>query len=164
MPEVIKQNALYIGIGVFVLILVVFGVVLMMQGGSDDEEVDAAPFDDEQVVEEIEYVDDSVEVNLEFINAGREIELEVDNVPEATDVIEIELSYQTETKGFQGVIAEIDVEEGATTATTEKPITLGTCSSGTCIYHQVIDEIQVNLKFEGDYGERLYQNIFPFES
>ena len=39
----------------------------------------------------------------------------------------------------------------------EKQLTLGTCSSGTCVYHKVEGKIQLTLKFSGDYGQKLYE-------
>ncbi|PIV71225.1 hypothetical protein COW57_00670, partial [Candidatus Roizmanbacteria bacterium CG17_big_fil_post_rev_8_21_14_2_50_39_7] len=105
------------------------------------EEVDAIPT-----------VDSSTVVTLKSLQGNKEILLEGKGVPSGTSSIDYELSYDTQGQGKQGVIGTISDITGNTF---EKQMTLGTCSSGRCVYHEVIGSIQVTLKFTGDYGERI---------
>jgi len=41
-----------------------------------------------------------------------------------------------------------------------KKITLGTCSSGKCVYHEVVGKIKVSLKFTGSYGEKIFEKEY----
>jgi hypothetical protein len=41
-----------------------------------------------------------------------------------------------------------------------RKIVLGTCSSGTCRYHNILGPIKLNLKFTGSYGEKIYEKEF----
>jgi len=101
-------------------------------------------------------VDASVKVELSSEN-GREAVLAVSGIPEGTESIDYELSYEEKTKGLQGVIGVMQVS-GKNEA--EKKITLGTCSSGRCVYHDVTGKIKVSLKFSGSYGEKIFEKEY----
>lgn len=103
-------------------------------------------------------IDSSVKINLTQISNGKEVILSIRNMPSNTNSIDYELSYQTVKQGLQGVIGTINLEDSQVDY--EKKITLGTCSSGTCVYHQVIGKIKLNLKFNGDYGEKFYEKEY----
>ena len=100
-------------------------------------------------------VDSSVKVDLKAVSAGKEVLLTVGAIPAGTTSIDYELSYNTEAQGLQGVIGTMTVDGGKKEV--EKQLTLGTCSSGTCVYHKVEGKIQLTLKFSGDYGQKLYE-------
>lgn len=105
------------------------------------EEVDAIPT-----------VDSSTIVALKSLQGNREIVLEGKGIPNGTSSMDYELSYDTKDQGKQGVIGTISTINGGSF---EKQMTLGTCSSGRCVYHEVIGSIQVTLKFTGEYGEKI---------
>ncbi len=102
-------------------------------------------------------IDSSVFVSLEKLKAKGEVVLKIKNIPKGTSSVEYEISYQTKGQGFQGVIGTIKVDNQTEY---EKEITLGTCSSGHCVYHQVIGSLKLTLRFSGDYGERLFEKSF----
>ena len=104
--------------------------------------------------EVIPTVDSSVEVTLESALGNKEVTLSINNIPKNTKTIDYELSYQTEKQGLQGVIGTIKLDNEKSY---QKKLTLGTCSSGTCVYHTVIGKIKLNLRFTGDYGERVFE-------
>ncbi|MCX6732529.1 MAG: hypothetical protein NTV98_03230 [Candidatus Roizmanbacteria bacterium] len=79
------------------------------------------------------------------------------SVPNGTTSVDYELSYDTKGQGKQGVIGTISSISGNSF---EKQMTLGTCSSGRCVYHEVIGAIQVTLKFTGEYGEKVLSKEF----
>ena len=82
--------------------------------------------------------------------------LKVGNIPKNTQSIDYELSYQTAQQGLQGVIGTVTSEKD----NFEKKLTLGTCSSGTCVYHQVVGKIKLTLKFTGEYGEKIFEKEY----
>jgi len=102
-------------------------------------------------------IDSSVKVDLQSVSGGKDVTLSINNIPSGTDSVDYELSYQTAQQGIQGVIGTIDVFNQSDY---EKKITLGTCSSGTCVYHQVVGKIKLTLKFTGDYGEKLFEKEY----
>lgn len=102
-------------------------------------------------------IDSSVRVNLTAVLGKKDIKLKIEEIPTGTQSIEYELSYQTKSKGLQGIIGTITVNEEKKY---EKNLTLGTCSSGTCVYHEVTGAIKLNLKFNGEYGERMFVKEF----
>ena len=136
-------------IGVTVLVLLAVGFLLINRKSSNKEGSDLEPTE-----EILPTVDSSVKVTLEGVSGNREVLLAVEGVPSGTESVDYELSYQTASQGLQGVIGTI-MTQGKSSF--EKKLTLGTCSSGTCVYHQVVGKIKLTLKFTGDYGEKLFE-------
>jgi hypothetical protein len=101
-------------------------------------------------------VDASVNVELVPFNSNKEIKLSVANIPKGTKEIEYVVTYETKDGALQGVNSTVKIEG----ASFERKITLGTCSSGTCVYHQVKDKIKLELLFRGNYGERYFSKDY----
>lgn len=102
-------------------------------------------------------IDNSVMVNLTNSLPGKEVLLTIENIPTGTEIIEYELSYQTAEQGLQGVLGSIKLNNDKRY---EKRLVLGTCSSGVCVYHKVVEKIKLSLKFIGDYGERIFDEEY----
>ena len=134
-------------IGALILLGVGIGIFISRQ---EPKKIDQVQKKEE--VDAIPTVDSSTVVTLKSLQGNKEILLEGKGVPSGTSSIDYELSYDTQGQGKQGVIGTISDITGNTF---EKQMTLGTCSSGRCVYHEVIGSIQVTLKFTGDYGERI---------
>lgn len=140
-------------VGAVLALLLVVGFFLLRGRGSQNDVSEEI-----QVEDAIPTVDASVKVTLEATdNANREVILSASSIPAGTTSVDYELAYQTASQGLQGVIGTIASIEGRGF---EKTLTLGTCSSGACVYHQVVGKIKVTLKFNGDYGERLFEKEF----
>ena len=103
-------------------------------------------------------VDSSVKVSLNPRNSNKEVTLELEGITQNTTTVEYALSYMTQSQGLQGLIGTINLDDGESTY--EKELTLGTCSSGTCVYHQVVGSIKVELKFTGSYGDKVLSKEF----
>lgn len=142
-----------IAVGIVVLLVLVGGFLLISGSKSKQKTSNSVTPTDTA----ISSVDSSVKVNVEGTNQNREVNLSVSAIPAGTTTIDYELSYNTESQGLQGVIGTITLT-GENTA--EKKLTLGTCSSGTCVYHKVVGKIQLTLKFNGNYGQKLYENEY----
>ena len=102
-------------------------------------------------------VDASTVVTLSALPGNKEIILKSASIPTGTTAVDYELSYDTKAQGKQGVIGTVSEINGRNF---EKQMTLGTCSSGRCVYHEVVGSIQVTLKFTGDYGEKVLSKEF----
>jgi len=141
----------YIG-GLIVLVLLVVGIFIFNRKQVNKQTTgDVSPTD--QIIPTI---DSSVKVSLTSQTGNKEILLKVSNMPKNTQSVDYELSYQTAQQGLQGVIGTITNEGDSF----EKTLTLGTCSSGTCVYHQVVGKIKLTLKFTGDYGEKIFEKEY----
>lgn len=103
-------------------------------------------------------VDASVKVQLTSGVGKKDAELKVDAVPPGTQTVEYELSYQEKQKGLQGVLGTVTLEENQTEF--NKQITLGTCSSGRCVYHEVVGKVKATLKFSGSYGDKIFEKEY----
>ncbi len=97
-------------------------------------------------------VDSSVKISLTPLTGRKEVMLSIKNMPKSTNSLEYILSYETVEGGLQGVNSTAEIIG----SDFEKKITLGTCSSGTCVYHNIKDKIKVELVFKGDSGDKYF--------
>lgn len=155
--EILKNKKL---IGVFIVIIISIvgfvGVQISSKGGRKQE----TETKKENVLPEgaeIPKVPKSVKVDIETVERGREILLSISGIPEGTEEIEYELSYLASGDLPKGVIGTIKVSGSQSV---ERQITLGTCSSGRCVYDEGVESISVSLKFNGDYGSKLFEKEF----
>ena len=143
-------------IGGVVLTILILGTVLISSRKPEvkkQEDEDLLPT---EVV--IPTVDKSVKVNLVSSSLGREVTLQIKGIPSGTESIDYEISYSTKEGGLQGVTSSIEIKKAENSI--ERTITLGTCSSGTCIYHEVTGKIRLNLRFTGDYGDKVFEKEY----
>ena len=97
-------------------------------------------------------IDSSVKISLTPLTGKKEVVLSIKNMPKNTNSLEYILSYETVEGGLQGVNSMAKI----TGSDFEKKITLGTCSSGTCVYHNIKDKIKVELVFKGNNGDKYF--------
>ncbi len=133
-------------------------VVRLRGGGSatQTESVTATP-SPEMV---IPTVGSQTTVTVTPANTRHAVIVDVEGIPAGTTSIDYSISYQTKQQGLQGIIGTISLDNGETSYQIKRD--LGTCSSGTCVYHDVVGKVTVQLKFTGDYGDKLYEKDFPF--
>jgi len=103
-------------------------------------------------------VDASVKVRLTSGVGKKDAELKVEEVPSGTQTVEYMLSYQEKQKGLQGVLGTVTL--GGNEKEFNKQITLGTCSSGRCVYHEVVGKVKATLKFSGTYGDKIFEKEY----
>ncbi len=144
----------YLIIGGVIILLLVVGYWLM--GGRKQKQIDKKEVFPTEMV--IPTVDTSVKIDLTRSINGKEVKLLIKEIPQGTKMIDYELAYNTAAQGLQGVLGTINLEKGETGY--EKEITLGTCSAGKCVYHQVVGKIKLSLKFSGDYGEKVFEKEY----
>ncbi|MCX6730858.1 MAG: hypothetical protein NTZ55_03345 [Candidatus Roizmanbacteria bacterium] len=147
-----KKNMILLVVGVLVLA----GIGLAIFFSQQKPKVVEQPQKKEEVGA-IPTVDASTTVTLTSLQGNKEIVLKSSSVPNGTTSVDYELSYDTKGQGKQGVIGTISSISGNSF---EKQMTLGTCSSGRCVYHEVVGAIQVTLKFTGEYGEKVLSKEF----
>lgn len=145
-----KQKYAIIAVVVLVVLtgLVVFG--MNRSSGKDAQGT-------EQVLETSETIPDvasSVEVSLTPQKGGKEVVIAVKNPPKGTSAIEYQITYNEKTKGPQGAIGEVDLDS------LKADVTLGTCSSGTCVYHDVDGNVDLLLTFDGSYGKQKFEKSY----
>ena len=147
-----KKIVMIVG-GVLLVLFVLAGWMLMNKKTAVSNN-NNQPASQEEVIPTI---DSSVKVDLTSLTGGHDVSLSVANIPSGTTSIDYELSYQTAQQGLQGVIGTITTDGKSTF---EKKLTLGTCSSGTCVYHQVVGKIKLTLKFSSDSGEKIFEKEY----
>lgn len=147
-----KKNMIWIVVGALVLI----GIGLAVFFSQQKPKVVGQPQKKEELGA-IPTVDASTAVSLSSLQGNKEIILKSAGIPNGTTSVDYELSYDTKAQGKQGVIGTVSNISGSDF---EKQMTLGTCSSGRCVYHEVVGAIQVTLKFTGEYGEKILSKEF----
>lgn len=143
----------YLIITITVIALLVIGYWLLGNRNKGNKQESKEPLPTEMV---IPTVDQSVRISLTDAGSGKEVLLSISNVPGETESVDYELSYNTAQQGLQGVIGTITGSEDSY----EKKLTLGTCSSGACVYHQVVGKIKLSLKFNGSFGEKVFEKEY----
>lgn len=143
----------YLMISLIVLVLLITSYLVFGKNKVSQQQITEI----EPTEEILPTVDSSVKVSLKGLNNNREVLLEITNIPNGTESVDYELSYQTASQGLQGIIGSVSMEEKAGI---EKKLTLGTCSSGTCVYHQVVGKIKLTLKFSGNYGDKIFEKEY----
>jgi len=137
-----------------VVVVVIVGLYIALRSTNTTKEV---PTQQQTPSDTIPTVDASTTVELKPVAGNKEIILTARGVPQGTSAVDYELSYETKAQGTQGVIGTVTT---IANNTFEKQMTLGTCSSGKCVYHEVIGSIHVTLKFSGSYGEKILEKEF----
>lgn len=136
-----------------IIVGIVFAFVFKDTKKETVEEVGGALENEENI---LPTVDTSVKVELS-VEGGKEAVLNLSGIPKGTESIDYELSYEEKTKGLQGVIGVITLDNEDSY---EKKVTLGTCSSGKCVYHEVMGKIKLTLKFSGSYGDKIFEKEY----
>jgi len=162
-----KKKLIIVGI-ILILFLIIITIFLNKKPNKNDNRNIIIPTE-----EAIPTVDSSVQVNFQPLNKG-EVVLKIKNEPKNTKEIDFELSYQVvnndladggETAIEQGALGKCYRFDnywqcGEASDTGGRKIILGTCSSGTCRYHNIVGPIKVVLKFSGAYGEKIFEKEF----
>lgn len=146
-----KQLILIILLAILILILITFFLIR-----NDKEEVQNKIIVPTSQI--IPTIDASVKINLTPLNQKKSALLSIKNIPAKTKKIEYVISYETEDGGLQGVNSIVAVNS----FDFEKEILLGTCSSGTCVYHRIKNNLKLELMFKGDYGEKIFIKEYPW--
>ncbi len=153
-----KQNKMLLIVGVVVLLVAVAGgaFFLMNTGNSNDGGEEAGL---EQNIRTLQPEDIGLELALS--EDRREVSMTITKL-EGIESVEYEASYDAEEEdpesGETAILSQgatsgepIMVEEGQTEI--QRDITLGTCSSGTCRYHNVVSDLKFVIKVNFENGE-----------
>ncbi|OGK62224.1 hypothetical protein A2334_05210 [Candidatus Roizmanbacteria bacterium RIFOXYB2_FULL_38_10] len=149
-----KKTVIIVGVVVFIIIVLSFILLSKNKKEEVKEKTGGVLIQEENI---LPTVDSSVKVEFTSSSEGKEAILRLSGIPSGTESIDYELSYQEAQKGLQGVIGTI-MPDNQTAY--EKKITLGTCSSGRCVYHEIIGKVKVTLKFVGSYGDKIYEKEY----
>jgi len=110
----------------------------------------------DQPEEVIPTVDSSVKVT---IKGTTDAVITIEGIPDGTETVEYELSYNTKSGSIEGAIGMIQVKGSKA----EEDVTFGTCSSGVCRYHEIDGPVSGNFVFEGSYGKKMLEQEFNLE-
>lgn len=163
--EFAKKNKIVLGIAIVTLIIS-FVVLSRMAKDSKKQGLTEDVLNNEPT---IAMVDSSVTVEVGHSAKKGEIEIDITNSPAGTEKADIEMSYDRKPQATDDAEGAQSIPDGVLTACTfrgnsrdchKDGITLGTCSSGVCRYHQLAGPIKVIIRFAGTYGEKLFEKEY----
>lgn len=151
-----NKNAMIIS--VIVLIVVLGGGFLLVKNLTKPvaENTEEASF-----AENLPPVDSSVSVNLEAKGDNTAVVLSVSNIPQGTESIEYELSYNNEEGLPKGALGKIDLDGKQEIV---RDILLGTCSKNVCTYDKGVTSVNLVLKFNHPDGASQFTKEYPLSS
>ncbi|GAB4219076.1 MAG: hypothetical protein Fur009_3390 [Candidatus Microgenomates bacterium] len=164
-----KIDKKYLIFGFLIIIFLVLGLFFVFKNKKPStDQVNIEP-----TQEVIPTVSSSVKVDFKLIKKG-EATLIITNEPKNTSSIDFELSYQVVnndvTEGGEGTVTQGAIGKcykisdqwqcGESNNGMGRRIILGTCSSGTCRYHNIVGSVQVTLKFSDDYGQKIFNKEY----
>ena len=154
MKNIQKQYLIFGGV---IAILAVIGIYFFISGSVSEKSAKEKDSVFEEPAEIIQTADSSVIVTITGKTEGI---IEIEGLPDGTEAVEYELSYNTKSGSIEGVFGLIDAE-GLSSISEE--ITFGTCSSGVCRYHEIVGPVGAVFKFNGTYGKRLLEKSFDLK-
>lgn len=112
-----------------------------------------------QIKSTLKAADPNIKVNLKPADLGKTLTLTITDYSFDITSIEYELTYQTENNKQEGVFGQIKLENREKSI--QRELTLGTCSSGVCRYHKLIDGLGLlTIKFNSPGGASRFQKEF----
>ena len=150
-----NKSMMIIGAVAVISIVIIAGWLLMKKDNPKVTEKSPTVIKNEAA---IPTVDASVQVDLAYTEPRKKVRITVNSIPAKTDMIEYAVTYDLSNGGLQGFQGEIKPAGKAEAVTDGK--NLGTCSSGVCRYDDITGHMKIDMKFTGDYGERLFEKEF----
>ncbi|OGK17978.1 hypothetical protein A3G67_04655 [Candidatus Roizmanbacteria bacterium RIFCSPLOWO2_12_FULL_40_12] len=154
--EAFLKNKKAVAAALVVVVLVVLGGIFFFISSNQSKKSQMEDVLNNE--EAIPTVDASVQISLKAKPNKKEVELSVKNMPSGTKSVEYELSYDAQGQGPQGAIGTVELKSRESFFS--KTVTLGTCSSGTCVYHTVVGPVRLSLIFNGGYGQRIFEKEY----
>ncbi len=166
MPNLISKKFILGGLGVVGVLLLVMVVVIFLKSQTSTPKPVARNIPTTPQVQRVD-LDSQPEwvKQLEVsVTRGRSpnglanVTVKVVGIPEGlVDSVDYVLQYQTSNKGSQGALSTKSLElKGATTWS--KTIDLGTCSTNTCIDHQGVTAVDLEVDFNTSEGRFVWTN------
>lgn len=156
MQKTDKNNKLVPAVIILILVGVIAFGIYKLNAKTPPKPVITNSVTDEQTIAPT--VDAGTQVEFSALSEKKEVLIKVKGIPTETESIDYELSYEEKEKGLQGVIGTIALTKKEQSV--EKQITLGTCSSGRCVYHTVVGKIKLTLRFAGSYGNQIFEKEY----
>ncbi len=96
-------------------------------------------------------ISESIKVDLISRNSNKSVDLSINGLTSEISSIEYELTYNTGAGLPRGVLGTINLKGEKKINKTD--ITLGTCSSGKCVYDTGVTSVNLSLKFNSTSGQ-----------
>lgn len=136
-------------VAVFIVLLISIGLIFYLKTRFISQPEEETILPTPTVV--LPTVSESIKVNLISRNASKAVDLNIEGLTADISSVEYELTYQTGSGLPRGVLGTINLKGVKSINKTD--ITLGTCSSGKCVYDLGVTSVNLSLKFNFSSGQ-----------
>lgn len=148
-----------LAIGIIVVLVLIFGGMYFMNSGKQTPTEE--PEDIPEPTIALPTVTDTVSVDLKGKSGNQAIVLSISGIPQNTQSVEYEITYNTAAGLPRGVLGKIQLK--GESEISRDDIVLGTCSSGKCVYDTGVKEVNLTLKFNAADGASVFQKTYPLD-
>src|SRR5581483_6763532 len=139
------MNKKYLLAGIIGLILVIALVGVLVVKGQSGPNTTAEPTPTPDIVQLLPQ--DALSVTLKP-GTNHQYVLTIDKIPDGVTSVSYEITYDTSSKGTQGVVGSpVELSSGQTKYVNDKLI-FGSCSRNVCVYDQGVSNIQINIRLQ----------------
>jgi hypothetical protein len=149
-----KKIGIGLLVGLSIVGILIFVVMKILAPAEKPVTEDTVP----TPTEALPTVPDSVKVSLTAKNDNHVVLLGVVGLPDGTQSVEYELTYTTAAGLPRGVLGKIAVN--GQSQVKRDDITLGTCSSGKCVFDQGVSAVSLTLKINSDKGSSVFSKSY----
>lgn len=154
-----NKKVIWGGLGLVLILVLVLGFIIWQKSQTANTPAPATnsgpTIKKVDMASQPQWVQDLVVTATKGVSANGlpNVTVEVEGIAPEAKTLEYVLQYQTANKGSQGALSTIPIQlNGATTWT--KTIDLGTCSTKSCVRHDGVTEVELQLDFIDSGGNR----------
>ncbi len=153
-----KKNLTIVAVGVVVVIGLVSVLLLSSKSSKTSQKTSGSNLP--VTSEVVPTVDASVMVSVKYLNAAKhDLVLDIKGLPSGTETVEYQLSYNTKSRGVQGVFPDEPVDVKGKSEFSRQ-FFIGSESSGAKTYDVIDGPVTVSIKFNGNYGAKSFEKDF----
>lgn len=137
-----NRNVLVTGVSVLIIASVAVGFLLSRGEKGEKAPPTAAPTPPPS----IELLGESALAVTLTPGLARQYVLTIDKIPTGTTAVSYEITYDTKSKGTQGIVGSpVTLKPGQTKYANDK-IIFGTCSRNKCVYDEGVSNLEINIR------------------
>lgn len=169
MQNLTNKKFIFGGLGVVLILVIVMVIVIIMKSQTSAPKPAASNTPTAPQLQKVDMASQPEWVQKLEVTAtkGRSpnglanVTVDVTGIPaKLVNTVDYVLQYQTTNKGSQGALSTKPLAlNGATTWS--KTIDLGTCSTSTCIDHQGVTSVDLEIDFNTSDGRFVWSNTLP---
>lgn len=148
------MKKIILAVGIIILLLIVIVILWNLKSEKKSLTSDLTPTPSIA----LPTISDKISVELIPLSGNQSVTLKIKGLDSDLESIEYDMNYITGNGLSRGVLGKIKLS-GEKEITREN-ITLGTCSSGHCVYDTGVTSINLSLRFNSSSGPQIFQKSY----